>query len=165
MPVSKRAMARLEAERARLEAATAPPLSGEPATAALQATATVPAQAPGAAEREWSPADYGEYSDTAFLLSVSLAAAVPLLIWEWSERIRREGEYAWERMERRARECCEAICGPGGEYLLFRDRTGNHRTAAAFGALAEGLAIMSFCSGGVRAFGNRWETKWPSPGE
>lgn len=104
---------------------------------------------------KWSPADYGEGAAQAALLNVSLAAAVPLWIMEY----RSLGEIDWELMLEDAREVVEIISGPGSESLVMGCRTKKGKAATAFNALAKGLAIMSFCPGGVTFLGNHWETK------
>jgi hypothetical protein len=43
------------------------------------------------------------------------------------------------------------------EYLLHRGPKGE--TAEAFNDLAKGIALLSFCPGGVTCFGRHWETK------
>ena len=43
------------------------------------------------------------------------------------------------------------------EYLLHRGP--KDETAKAFNDLAKGIALLSFCPGGVTCFGRHWETK------
>jgi hypothetical protein len=80
----------------------------------------------------------------------SLEVAVPL----WVERIRMRGQTipsdsARERMIRTIAE--------HGDDILFRS-TKTGATAAAFNDLAEALAYLSFCPGGVKAFGLHFES-------
>ena len=91
---------------------------------------------------------YGEWTTKYTLLSSTLQLAVPL----WIERLRGA---PWEHVERRARECSQVIA-EHGDNLLFRSKKKGD-TAEAFNRLAEGIACLSFCPGGVKIFGEHWE--------
>lgn len=84
------------------------------------------------------------------LLSCSLAAAVPL----WVDQIVRE-DWSSERMRQEAEECSTVVASKG-DVILFRSRK-RGETAAAFNALAKGVALLSFQVGGVVCFGTRYQ--------
>nr|MDQ2876850.1 hypothetical protein [Actinomycetota bacterium] len=83
------------------------------------------------------------------LLPIALSAVVPL----WIERVRPMTD---GQRQARAAELA-GIIGSRGDVILYR---GSKRgeTAAAFSALAEGLAIGALQPGGVTAFGQHWCT-------
>jgi hypothetical protein len=83
------------------------------------------------------------------LLSAALGAAVPL----WVDQILREG---WDdaRMRREAEECSTVVASKG-DVIMFRSSK-RGETAAAFNALAKGVALLSFQVGGVVCFGTRY---------
>jgi hypothetical protein len=83
------------------------------------------------------------------LLSASLGAAVPL----WVDQILREG-WSDDRMRREAEECSTVVASKG-DVILFRSSK-RGETAAAFNALAKGVALLSFQVGGVVCFGTRY---------
>lgn len=85
------------------------------------------------------------------LLSCSLAAAVPL----WVHQIVRE-DWSPERMRRESEECATVVASKG-DIIMFRSPK-RGETAAAFNALARGVAILSFQVGGVVCFGSRYST-------
>lgn len=74
-------------------------------------------------------------------MQTALEAAVPL----WVMRLRSE---TWETLQKRCKECSQ-IVAEKGDIILFKSAK-KGETAAAFNALAEGLAILSFCPGGVK---------------
>lgn len=88
------------------------------------------------------------------LLPIALEAAVPLHI----ERLRAldDGAFAalfrLEDLDARA----QVICGPGGEALLFRSKKPGE-SAALFDHVAESIALIAFCPGGVSIFGLHFE--------
>lgn len=92
--------------------------------------------------------DYGEWREKQALLATTLQLAVPL----WIERLR---ERPWEYVQQRAKECSQHIAGHG-DNLLFRAKK-KGQSAEAFNRLAEGIACLSFCPGGVKIFGQHWE--------
>ena len=97
------------------------------------------------------------------LLKSALGAAVPL----WIEQLRplgREAIFARVK-ELQAAEIRDGMPLIGAEELLFRgSKPGD--SARAFNAVAEALACLSFCPGGVRAFGGHWDaTKFMGTGE
>ena len=82
------------------------------------------------------------------LLTSTLQLAVPL----WIERLRTA---RWEYIQERAKVCSDFI-GKHGDNILFRSKKKGD-SATAFNHLAEGLACLSFCPGGVKIFGSHWE--------
>lgn len=84
------------------------------------------------------------------LLPIALSAAVPLRIMELQER----GGPTDTDMER-AQQFSNDL-GQHGDILLFR---GGKRgeTAALFNGLAFSIAVLAFCPGGVKVFGQHWE--------
>ena len=93
-------------------------------------------------------------SDTTHaLLQASLAAAVPL----WCAEIRARGAANWERVVPARSHELARIIAEHGDIIQFRSKK-RGETAAAFNALAEALALMSFAPGGVRFLGDRWES-------
>lgn len=86
------------------------------------------------------------------LIDVSLAVAVPL----WIERLQR---CAWSHIESR-REALTDIIASKGDIIMFKSPK-RGETAAAFNALAEALAAMSFVPGGVTFRGQHWQATHP----
>lgn len=86
------------------------------------------------------------------LLQASLAVAVPL----WIEQFKHE---PWTRIMAR-RETVVNIINADGDKILFRGKKAGE-TAAAFNALAQAIAILSFWPGGVKLFGGHWEAQHP----
>lgn len=84
------------------------------------------------------------------LLLSSLQCAVPL----WIMHIK---DVPFDDKQRRAEECSQIVAEKGDVILFKGGKRGE--TAAAFNALAEGIAILSFAPGGVRAFGEHWEAE------
>lgn len=84
---------------------------------------------------------------TRLLLAGMLAVTVPL----WIERMRRWPE---ESIFARAHECAQ-IVAEKGDVILYRGKKGE--SAAAFNALAEGVAVLAFAPGGVTIFGLHFE--------
>ena len=99
-----------------------------------------------------------DFSRQATLLIGALSAAVPLRIFEL-EKLGRSlsSSQFWEMISRRAGEC-SAHLAHHGDDLMFKSKV-KGKTAEAFNRLAEGLACLSFCPGGVTAFGEHWERK------
>ena len=89
-------------------------------------------------------------SDTATreLMRISLQAAIPL----WQHRLR---AMDWADVQRRAHEAAQVVAEKG-DILQFKSKK-RGETAAAFNALAEGVAALSFCPGGVTFLGDHWE--------
>ena len=83
------------------------------------------------------------------LLPIALSAAVPL----WIEKLR---PLAPEQRIARTSGLADIIASQGDIILYRGGKKGE--TANAFNALAEGLAIGAFQSGGVTAFGQHWCT-------
>jgi hypothetical protein len=87
-------------------------------------------------------------SATETLLPMALSAAVPL----WIERLRL---LSAEQRIARARELAEFMHSPGiGESILFLIPG---KSALGFNALAEAIACLSFCPGGITLFGNHFQ--------
>ena len=80
------------------------------------------------------------FETIGFVLDATLAAAVPL----WIQQYKAKGGPD-DRDRERVREMAQLI-GEKGDILVFN-------------ALAEALAVLSFCPGGVKFRGERWETK------
>ena len=102
-----------------------------------------------------------DFSSQATLLQATLEAAVPL----WADELLRlektyprpDGQTFWDYLYGRC-EYCSRYIAEHGDSLMFRDKKG--RTAEAFNRLAEGIAIMAMCPGGVEFLGSRWEYRW-----
>lgn len=86
---------------------------------------------------------------TRLLLAGMLSLAVPL----WIEAMRNWSEE--ERMEY-GRKCAD-IVAEKGDVILYRGKKGE--SAAAFNALAEGVAALAFAPGGVSIFGLHFEAR------
>ena|SRR3990167_8501246 len=85
-------------------------------------------------------------------LSSALEVAVPLHVMQLQAR----GGPSQEDVD-----SCAAIAellGSKGDLLMFRGRK-RGETADVFNALARGIAILSFCPGGVTLFGEHWESR------
>lgn len=88
-------------------------------------------------------------------LKPALSCAVPLWILRLKHR-------TWSYVEQRAHECAQ-IVAEKGDVIMFRSKR-QGETAAAFNALAEGLACLSFVPGGVKLFGLHFEDHHPETG-
>lgn len=86
------------------------------------------------------------------LLAMSLQVAVPL----WIHRLK---DRPWSELTVMAAEASQ-IVAEKGDIILFKGKK-KGETAAAFNALARGVAILSFCPGGVTLFGQHWEAGHP----
>jgi hypothetical protein len=87
---------------------------------------------------------------TEALLKATLEAAVPL----WIAQLRTR---PWADIQARAATAAQVIAEKG-DVILYKSKT-KGESARAFNALAEGLAILAFAPGGVRAFGLHFEAK------
>jgi hypothetical protein len=85
------------------------------------------------------------------LLQASLEIAVPL----WIERLNAKGGPDAEDFSR-ASEFGEVLASRG-DVLLFRGGK-KGESAELFNRTAEAIAVLSFLPGGVRLFGNHWES-------
>jgi hypothetical protein len=85
-------------------------------------------------------------------LSIALSAAVPLHILELQAK---GGPDADDFTKATA---MSAVLGERGDVLLFGSKK-KGEAAEIFNGLARALAVLSFVPGGVRLFGNHWETK------
>jgi hypothetical protein len=88
---------------------------------------------------------------TASLLGMSLQMAVPL--WAFELRARP----ADLLLARASGELADIVASKG-DVIQFKVKG---ETAKAFNALAEGLAILSFCPGGVTFMGDHYEHSHP----
>ena len=88
-------------------------------------------------------------SDTC--LQTSLSAAVPLWILEKQKQ-------SWAEIQQRIPYCLQMIVEHADD-ALFKSKV-KGQTAAAFNAIAEAIAILSFVPGGVTTFGSHWETQF-----
>lgn len=88
------------------------------------------------------------------VLRSTLQLAVPL----WIDRVK---AMPWSQRFLRACVCADAIASQG-DVIMFRSGK-KGETAEAFNRLAEGVAILSFATGGVKIFGDRYETEDPAP--
>ncbi len=86
------------------------------------------------------------------LLAMSLSAAVPL----WALKLRQR---PWAEIQARLPKLGQVIAEKG-DVILFRSKK-KGETAAAFNALAEAIAALSFAPGGVTLFGQHWESQHP----
>lgn len=86
------------------------------------------------------------------LLRITLSAAVPL----WVLRLR---ERPFAELLRRAPELGQVVAEKG-DVVQFKGKK-KGETAAAFNALAEGLAILSFMPGGVTFMEEHYENEHP----
>lgn len=84
------------------------------------------------------------------LLRDTLQVAVPLWQMEFQD-------CPWSELQQKIREAQE-ILAENAEYLLFysKKEKDKGKAAAAFNAVAKGIAILSFVPGGVELFGQRW---------
>lgn len=87
------------------------------------------------------------------LLPDLLSVAVPL----WIDKIKSE---PFETIQARAKICFGTIAHKGDTILFKSKKKGE--TAEGFNRLAEGIACLSFCPGGVTAFGSHFEAKLSS---
>lgn len=90
------------------------------------------------------------------LLRTSLSAAVPL----WIEELRHLPEEARMRL---GRECAQVIAEKG-DVIQFKSKKAGE-TAAAFNALAKGLACLAYVPGGVTFLGVHFEAAPARPPE
>ncbi len=116
----------------------------------------------------FDPDKYGDGSGGAFdfsrqaaLLQIALEVAVPMWHAEL-EAMRAQfgtGEVGvglfWDELKRR----CDAAClvvAEKGDLLMFRGKR-RGESAAAFNALASGVACLAYAPGGVTVLGTKWE--------
>lgn len=95
------------------------------------------------------PDSLGQWDTKYALLSSTLQLAVPL----WIDQLRGRG---WDYVQQRAQECGNYVA-EHGDLILFKGKK-KGETAEAFNRLAEGVACLSFCPGGVTLFGSHWES-------
>ena len=89
-------------------------------------------------------------NDEGALLRSSLSCAVPLWILEKKKQ-------SWAELQARIPYCLQMVAEHGDNILFRAKKKGD--SAAAFNALAEAIAILSFVPGGVTLFGSHWESK------
>lgn len=100
------------------------------------------------------PLDAWGADPTGGLLGATLLIAVPLWADRWRERL---AFWTWPQVLVRGRELSQVVAEKG-DVMQFRGGK-KGETAAAFNALAEGVALLSMFPGGVRFLGERWETR------
>lgn len=83
------------------------------------------------------------------LIKLALSAAVPL----WIEELKNK---PWAELQEMAQAAADIVASKG-DLIMFRGKKGE--SAAAFNALAKGIAILSFAPGGVTVFGDHYEAK------
>lgn len=88
------------------------------------------------------------------LLSISLSAAVPLRIAVYVN----QGGPRVEDVERARRFA--HVLGEKGDILQYRGKKPG-QSAEVFNGLADALAIMAFCPGGVKVFGLHFQADLP----
>jgi hypothetical protein len=100
--------------------------------------------------RRYQPTDYPEYHTHP--LPIALEAAVPL----WIAELRLVDDEAFARLFELAQldELAHVIAG-GGDAVLFRSPT-RGKSRDVFNAVAKGIALLSFCPGGITIFGRTW---------
>ena len=88
----------------------------------------------------------------AILLRTCLCVTVPLWIQVWKLRVA-----SWsDALVRERGSLLSTIVASQGDIIQFRGgKKGD--TAAAFNALAEGVALLAYCPGGVTFLGDHWE--------
>lgn len=84
------------------------------------------------------------------MLRSVLGCAVPLWVMDLKK-------LPWPEIEKIAKESAQ-IVAEKGDVLQFKSKK-KGETAAAFNALAKGLAALSFCPGGVTFLGDHYESK------
>lgn len=96
-----------------------------------------------------TPIVHGSSEDKTWLLRVHLQTAVPLWVLamkNWSS----------ERIGRVAEQCCDTVASEG-DNILYKSRVAG-KSAQAFNALAQGIAVLSMQPGGVMVFGHHFCT-------
>lgn len=92
-------------------------------------------------------------TEDSTLLQLTLQTAVPLWINELQDK-------RWDHIQNSRIPYIVDQIASHGDNILYCGKTKGD-TAKAFNALAEGIAILSFCPGGVKVFGGHWEAKHP----
>lgn len=83
-------------------------------------------------------------------LAVALSCAVPLQIMLLEDRGGPdEGDF------NRAKEFGDRLCGPDGADVIYRGK----QSAEMFNGLSHAIAVLAFCPGGVKLFGQHFEGK------
>ncbi len=83
-----------------------------------------------------------------------LELAVP----QWIEALR---PLTFNQRAALAHECAEIVAHKGDVILYKSEKRGE--TAAAFNALAKGIAVLAYQPGGVRVFGRSFNARIPIP--
>ena len=89
--------------------------------------------------------------ETSTLLSGMLECAVSL----WAMKFR---DLNWEEMQEIMRKSQDVLADKAADLLYRSKKKGD--SADAFNATARAIAALSFCPGGVTAFGGHWENKF-----
>lgn len=100
-----------------------------------------------------TPATPGMPANAA-LLEATLSAAVPLWIMQFQRR-------PWSELQELAARAGQ-IVAEKGDIIQYRSKK-KGETAAAFNALAQGLAVLAFAPGGVKFLSLRFEAKHEGP--
>jgi hypothetical protein len=85
-------------------------------------------------------------------LKIALQCAVPL----WMLRIQGNGGVTDSDIERV--RVFGQVLGEKGDVLMFGSKK-KGEAADLFNRLAEAIAVMSFCPGGVKIFGEHWQSE------
>jgi hypothetical protein len=84
------------------------------------------------------------------LLKIALSAAVPLWIQELKNK-------PCDELQAMAADAAQIVASKG-DLIMFRSKK-KGESAAAFNALAKGIAVLAFAPGGVTTFGLHFEAK------
>lgn len=95
-----------------------------------------------------------ENDHRATLMRTTLGAAIPMWGWKWDERLL---HWTDAQVIARAQELGQ-IVAEKGDVIQFKGKKPGE-SAFAFNALAEGLALLARCPGGVKFLGDHWEIK------
>ena len=90
-------------------------------------------------------------------MQCTLGAAVPMWIHHWLRR--RAAGADWEEMRAKLDELGEILGRPGYGEALVSGGAREGMTAEAFNAVAEAIAVLSFCPGGITIFGDTWDAR------
>jgi hypothetical protein len=89
-----------------------------------------------------------------WLLRATLQVAVPM----WIEKLKAR---SLAEIQERSHSVLADVIASRGDVLQFASKKTRRQTAEAFNALAEGLAGLGFCPGGVRFAGDHYIAEHP----